>query len=259
MASVASKSAPRSIVSWIITLSLIIAGLDILAVSALSIATLGVFVILIALFVALFFLFAFGSWRGKRWGYVGGIIMSLLIVLLFGSPADISSNPGYYTFPFSFTLFVATVVAILYGAYGLYTAKRPIAMPRQIPVASILGLVAVGVAIGGLFVGGFAGVTQNRLLSSRGVHVDITIPMGAAFLTTTAFNPDNYTVKAGTTVTWFNDDSTSHTVTSTTGAFNSDNIASGATYSHTFSQAGTYSYYCAIHPNMKGMVVVVTP
>ncbi len=259
MAAVASKKEPRSIVSWIITLSLIFAGLDIVVASAFSLATLGVFVILIVLFVALFFAFAFGSWRGKRWGYLGGIIMSLLIDLLFGSPADTASNPGYYTFPFSFTLFVATVVAILYGTYGFYTAKRPIATPIQIPRSSILGLIAVGVAVGGLFVGGFAGVTQNRLLSNRLVHADITIPMGAAFLTTTAFNPDNYTVTAGTTVTWLNGDSTPHTVTSTTaGVFDSLNIASGATYSHTFSQAGTYNYYCAIHPNMVGKVVVTS-
>ncbi len=256
MADVPSKNEPRSIVSWIITLSLIIAGADILAGSALSLATLGVFIILLVIFVALFFLFAFGSWSGKRWGYLGGIIMSLLIDLLFGNPADISSNPGSYAFPFAFTLFVATVVAILYGAYGFYTAKRPNVIPRQVPRSSILGLVAIGVAIGGLFVGGFAGVTQNRLLSSHGVRADITIPMGAASLTTTAFNPDNFTVTVGTTVTWFNGDSTAHTVTSSTGAFNSGSMASGATYSYTFSQAGKYSYYCEIHPNMVGMVVV---
>ena len=43
-----------------------------------------------------------------------------------------------------------------------------------------------------------------------------------------------------------------------TGAFDSGNLASGAAYSHTFAQAGTYQYYCVIHPNMKG-TIVVTP
>ena len=260
MAATAAKSAPRSIVSWITTLSLIIAGLIVLVAGALSTATVDILAFLIiALFAALFFVFGFGSWRGKRWGYLGGIIMSVLIVLLFGNPVDTASNPGNPIFPFTFTIIVTNGVAIIYGAYGLYTARRPNPMPIQIPRASVLGLLAIGVALGGLFVGGFAGVTQNRLLSNRAVHVDITIRMGAALLTTTAFSPDNFTVRAGTTVTWLNGDSTPHTVTSNTaGAFDSGSIASGATYAHTFSQAGTYNYYCAIHPNMIGTIIVTS-
>ncbi len=71
-----------------------------------------------------------------------------------------------------------------------------------------------------------------------------------------AFSPATLTVKAGTTVTWTNKDSATHTVTSDTGAFDSGNVANNATYSYTFGSAGTFAYYCGIHPAMKATVVV---
>lgn len=55
-----------------------------------------------------------------------------------------------------------------------------------------------------------------------------------------------------------NRDATTHTVTDNNKAFDSGNIASGATYKYTFTTAGTYQYYCTIHPFMKG-TIVVTP
>jgi plastocyanin len=66
-------------------------------------------------------------------------------------------------------------------------------------------------------------------------------------------------VKAGTTVTWTNNDGATHAIASDTGdpaAFSSDPISSGATYSFTFTQPGTYAYHCSIHPSMKGTVIV---
>jgi len=71
-----------------------------------------------------------------------------------------------------------------------------------------------------------------------------------------SFNPGEITVKAGTEVTWTNNDSTIHTVTSDTNAFQSGNIAPGATFKFTFSQAGTFSYHCSIHSSMTGKVIV---
>jgi plastocyanin len=71
-----------------------------------------------------------------------------------------------------------------------------------------------------------------------------------------AFSPATITITAGTTVTWTNNDSTAHTITSDTGAFDSGNIANGKTYTHTFSQAGTFAYHCAIHSSMKATVIV---
>ncbi|MDD1689671.1 MAG: cupredoxin family copper-binding protein [Methanoregula sp.] len=74
-----------------------------------------------------------------------------------------------------------------------------------------------------------------------------------------AFDPASLTVKAGTTVTWTNQDSVPHIIASDTGspaAFSSSSLSTGASYSFTFTQAGTYAYHCTIHPSMKGTIIV---
>jgi plastocyanin len=74
-----------------------------------------------------------------------------------------------------------------------------------------------------------------------------------------AFSPATLTVKAGTAVTWTNRDGADHTITADPGApagFGSGNLASGASYSFTFTSPGTYTYHCSIHPSMKGTIVV---
>ena len=75
-----------------------------------------------------------------------------------------------------------------------------------------------------------------------------------------AFAPAAITVKAGTTVTWTNQDSDAHTVTSQhdSGPLNSTALNTGQTYSYTFTKPGTYSYLCTIHPFMTA-TVTVTP
>jgi len=70
-----------------------------------------------------------------------------------------------------------------------------------------------------------------------------------------AFNPPAITIKKGQTITWTNNDSASHTITST-GNFDSGVIAPGGQWSFTFNQTGTFDYICTIHPTMKGTVVV---
>jgi plastocyanin len=71
-----------------------------------------------------------------------------------------------------------------------------------------------------------------------------------------AFHPNSTTLPAGTTVTWKNDDSVSHTVTGTNGEFGSDVLRQGQEFSHTFMNPGTYNYRCAIHPYMQAQVIV---
>ncbi len=72
-----------------------------------------------------------------------------------------------------------------------------------------------------------------------------------------AFNPDTLTIKKGAKITWTNEDSAPHTVTSDSGTFlNSVTLHQGESYSQTFDQAGTFSYHCAIHPMMKGTITV---
>lgn len=71
-----------------------------------------------------------------------------------------------------------------------------------------------------------------------------------------AFNPASLTVSTGTTVTWTNNDSVTHNITSDTGAFSSSDLGPGQTYSYTFNQAGTFAYHCSIHTSMHGTVTV---
>src|SRR5262245_24927032 len=66
-----------------------------------------------------------------------------------------------------------------------------------------------------------------------GPSLSVSIPRGADVLTTTAFSPDVADITAGTTVTWVNTDSTSHTSTANDAAWNSGTVAPGGRFSHT--------------------------
>src|SRR5262245_24243564 len=70
------------------------------------------------------------------------------------------------------------------------------------------------------------------------------------------FAPQQVTVKAGTTVTWINDDDVPHTVASSTKLFKSKTLDTKDSFSFTFTTPGTYEYFCSLHPHMTGAVVV---
>lgn len=71
-----------------------------------------------------------------------------------------------------------------------------------------------------------------------------------------AYSPDNLTVDSGTTVSFPNEDSTSHTATADDDTFDTGTIEGGESGSLTLEQPGTYRYYCLFHPFMKGTVTV---
>jgi plastocyanin len=73
-----------------------------------------------------------------------------------------------------------------------------------------------------------------------------------------SFTPATLTVAVGTTVTWTNRDDIPHTVVSTDDpkTFKSKVLDTDEKFSFTFSKAGTYPYFCSIHPKMTGTVVV---
>ena len=71
-----------------------------------------------------------------------------------------------------------------------------------------------------------------------------------------SFGPQTLTVRVGTTVTWTNGDDIPHTSVSTDGVFKSKVLDTNEQFSYTFTKAGTYTYYCTIHPKMTGKVVV---
>lgn len=71
-----------------------------------------------------------------------------------------------------------------------------------------------------------------------------------------SFSIGSLTVKAGTTVTWTNNDNTTHTVTADDNSFNSGDITAGYSFSKTFSAQGTFPYHCTYHSTMKATVIV---
>ncbi len=71
-----------------------------------------------------------------------------------------------------------------------------------------------------------------------------------------SFGPGTLTVPVGTTVTWTNRDDIPHTVVSADGVFKSKVLDTDEKFSYTFSKAGTFPYFCSIHPKMTGKVIV---
>jgi len=73
-----------------------------------------------------------------------------------------------------------------------------------------------------------------------------------------SFGPEVLTVAVGTSVTWTNRDDIPHTVVSTDDpkSFKSKVLDTDEKFSFTFSKAGTYAYFCSIHPKMTGKVIV---
>jgi plastocyanin len=74
-----------------------------------------------------------------------------------------------------------------------------------------------------------------------------------------AFDPVTLSIKTGTTVTWTNNDTVAHNVLSDDGSWGSSSLAKGATFTYTFTQAGTFPYHCGVHPTMKATIIVVGP
>jgi amicyanin len=71
-----------------------------------------------------------------------------------------------------------------------------------------------------------------------------------------AFSPPSLTVKIGTAVTWLNKDDIPHTVAAKTRVFKSKALDTNDSFSFTFNEAGTYEYFCSLHPHMTGTIVV---
>jgi len=129
---------------------------------------------------------------------------------------------------------------------------RSLTRPQNLVAVAAGVAVLVLAACGSTASGGASGAPSAA--TSAGGSAAVTIE-------NFAFMPQTLTVKAGTTVTWTNKDSAPHTVTSadgistsakTTSLFNGS-VNSGASFSYTFTKAGTYYYVCTIHKSQAGM------
>jgi plastocyanin len=83
------------------------------------------------------------------------------------------------------------------------------------------------------------------------------VPVAIVHIRDFAYHDSTVTVHVGDTVEFINDDGDAHTVTSSDKSFDSGGLDTNETWSHTFSKPGKYAYFCALHPYMKAIVVVV--
>ena len=111
----------------------------------------------------------------------------------------------------------------------------------------VAGLAAPGMIAMLLLTAGSTSVTANDQPSAAPPAVKID---------NFSFGPQTVTVPVGATVTWTNRDDIPHTVVSTDGVFKSKVRDTDEKFSYTFTKAGTYPYYCSVHPKMTGQVVV---
>lgn len=97
------------------------------------------------------------------------------------------------------------------------------------------------------------------------MFVALMLPVGQAQAATVqvhmsgyAYGPAQLTIKVGDTVTWTNHDKAPHDAVTTAGPaqFRSPMLSEGQNWSFTFTQPGTYSYYCSVHPDMRATIVV---
>jgi len=108
--------------------------------------------------------------------------------------------------------------------------------------------------------------TETPTKPSGPQTVSVQIPTGTAVpgceATNECFLPPVVTINVGDTVAWANEDTAAHTVTGgspadgPSGVFDSSLILGGALYSHTFEEAGSFEYFCMVHPWMVGTVKV---
>ena len=70
------------------------------------------------------------------------------------------------------------------------------------------------------------------------------------------FVPKELTVAVGTTVTWVNHDDIPHTVVNADKVFRSKALDTDDSFSFTFASAGTFDYFCGLHPHMVGKIIV---
>jgi plastocyanin len=117
-------------------------------------------------------------------------------------------------------------------------------------LVSFTGIVALAVASCGSSATGGSRMTAQASPEAAAVNIQLF-----------QFQPGDLTVRAGARVTWTNRDQILHTVTSGTPEnrdrrFDGPLEGQGKTFSHTFTQAGTYPYFCDRHQSMRGQVRV---
>lgn len=137
-------------------------------------------------------------------------------------------------------------------------------MKRALTIVTIVaGLVGLSLTVSGI-----RNLGMPHVLAAE--EKEASIVSGASTLADKAFSPNPINIKTGDSIKWKNDDTMFHTVTSGTGPNDSAKgkefdsglsgpnamTTKGKEFSHTFTKAGEFPYFCQLHPTMVGKVVV---
>lgn len=101
-----------------------------------------------------------------------------------------------------------------------------------------------------------SGCTQSPQQNSSNSNNSKNNSQSTVVIQNFTFTPNTLTVKAGTNVTWINQDSAIHDIKSNSGTFSSPDLNNGDKYTYNFTKPGEYSYYCGEHPSMTGKIIV---
>jgi plastocyanin len=128
------------------------------------------------------------------------------------------------------------------------------AAARFIPSRGVIVAMLLGPVIGAILAFGTV-AAQDANVAAQDANVaaqDANVVMIDNF----TFAPKELTVTAGTTVKWINRDDIPHTVVEKKLSFRSKALDTDGTYSYTFASAGTFDYFCGLHPHMVGKIIV---
>src|SRR5581483_7235112 len=117
-----------------------------------------------------------------------------------------------------------------------------LAAARLSPGRALIGAMLLGPVVGACIA---FGAVEAEEASGAVVNIDNFF-----------FTPQELTVPVGTTVKWLNRDDIPHTVAEANKIFRSKALDTDDSFSFTFTTAGTYNYFCGLHPHMTGKIIV---
>jgi plastocyanin len=120
-------------------------------------------------------------------------------------------------------------------------------MKRFLTIFATGAVVVTLLAVWAILASGQTPVAGTQAVPASGVAIEIN---------NFAFTPATVTVPVGTQIIWTNKDETLHNVVSSDKTIKSKLLDTNEKFEFTFTQPGTYSYVCTVHPRMKGTVVV---
>ncbi|TLZ43956.1 MAG: hypothetical protein E6K19_05995 [Methanobacteriota archaeon] len=258
----ATSRRQRPFAVWVIAGGLVYIALALLVYTLPLLAAIGLgFLVLLTVFIVLLLVAAGFTLREKRWAFVMGSVTGIVLASLFSlNIVTSASNPADSGFWFTMSALPVLFLIVLFSILGFRNAKAGLMQKRYLATpASSGGLVVVavvGFVVGSLVVGMIgAGII---LRNSTAVTADVEIVSNAAAVSV-PYSPQSFHVVVGGTVSWVNRDTVAHSVTSalnSTYRFDSGLFTTGALRSHSFPEAGTFYYYCTLHTQMLGVIVV---